>query len=92
MWIVFLLKYICEKMQKESTFGVLLRTKHFKMFSKSGTQLYLYTPNINGQWFSSELGRHAHCVCCSLFALRENETCPVVAIPALGNKAVLGPH
>lgn len=80
MWIIFLLKYICEKMQKRSTFGILLHTKHFKMFSKSRMQLYLFTPSINGQWFSTALGRHAHCVCCFLFALREKETRPVVAL------------
>lgn len=44
MWIIFLLKYIREEMRKESTFGVLLHSKHFKMFSKSRMQLYLYTP------------------------------------------------
>lgn len=38
MWIIFLLKYICEKMKK-GTFGVLLHSKYFKTFSKSRMQL-----------------------------------------------------
>lgn len=73
MWIVFLLKYIREKMRKKSMLGVLLHSKHFKMLSKSRRQLYSYTHRINGQWFSEELSRSPHCVRCSLFALGERE-------------------
>lgn len=44
MWIVFLLKYIREKMRKKSMLGVLLHSKHFKMFSKSRRQLVFVHP------------------------------------------------
>lgn len=66
------------KNEKRGTFGVLLCSKYFKMFSKSRRQLYSYIPGVNDQLFSTELSRIPHCVCgFSLPWGREKETCPV---------------
>lgn len=85
MWIIFLLKQGRGKMRKRGTFGVLLHSKHFKMFSKSRRQLDSYTPGVNDQLFSTELSRTSHCVCGFLSPWgRERKL--ALGLPALGKK------
>lgn len=79
MWIIFLLKYICDKMRRESTFGILFHSKHLKMFSDPEGSC-IRTPRH--KWSMAFLLNSADFH--SVLALpylpwdKENETCPVV--------------